>query len=279
MPRARDAGSLWIDPLGRPAPYSDPPDKGQETPLRPSHPGVAWEKSPRLGYKSAAMTPTTVAAVPDAARDFRVISLVCAAHFVSHFYILVLPPLFPLVHAEFWRELHGARIALIAFNVTTARARRRPGSWSTGSGRAVLVAGLVLGAACLAIVSLVRSSGCWSRCSRCLASPNGSTIRPTTRCSPTGFRSAQPTAYSLTYFAGFLGTAVAPPACCFLQPRSAGGRVPGRLRAGPLVAIALMLATGGALAERCTARRTGRRAPAGEGKADGGRCSCRRRSC
>ena len=29
--------------------------------------------------------------------DARIISLVCAAHFVSHFYILVLPPLFPFV--------------------------------------------------------------------------------------------------------------------------------------------------------------------------------------
>ena len=47
------------------------------------------------------MTPTTIAAVPDAARDFRVISLVSAAHFVSHYYNLVLPPLFPLVRAEF----------------------------------------------------------------------------------------------------------------------------------------------------------------------------------
>jgi len=34
--------------------------------------------------------------------DTRIISLVCSAHFVSHFYILLLPPLFPFI-----REFYG----------------------------------------------------------------------------------------------------------------------------------------------------------------------------
>jgi hypothetical protein len=33
--------------------------------------------------------------------DARVIALVGAAHFVSHIYIMVLPPLFPFVRADF----------------------------------------------------------------------------------------------------------------------------------------------------------------------------------
>ena len=63
------------------------------------------------------MTPTTIAASPPRAADLRVIGLVGAAHFVSHVYILVLPPVFPFVRAEFgvsYTEL-GLVVALIGF--------------------------------------------------------------------------------------------------------------------------------------------------------------------
>ena len=43
------------------------------------------------------MTQITVPGRAARNNDARIIPLVCAAHFVSHFYILVLPPLFPFV--------------------------------------------------------------------------------------------------------------------------------------------------------------------------------------
>ena len=38
---------------------------------------------------------------PSARQDLKVISLIGTAHFFSHFYILVLPPLFPLLRDEY----------------------------------------------------------------------------------------------------------------------------------------------------------------------------------
>ena len=160
-----------------------------ETPLRPSHPRVAWEKSPRLGYKSAAMTPTTIAAVPDAARDFRVISLVSAAHFVSHYYNLVLPPLFPLVRAEFgvsYVELGGT---LIAFNVVSGTLQIPAGFLVDRiSVRAVLVGALALGAAAPTIASLASAFWLFVASFALLGLANTVTTRPIMRCSPTGSR-------------------------------------------------------------------------------------------
>jgi FSR family fosmidomycin resistance protein-like MFS transporter len=40
------------------------------------------------------------ATLPMPRRDLKVLSLVCGGHFVSHFYMMVLPPLFPLIHQD-----------------------------------------------------------------------------------------------------------------------------------------------------------------------------------
>src|ERR1700687_2374606 len=51
------------------------------------------------------------------ARDTRVIGLVSGAHFVSHFYILLLPPLFPFVRAEYGALYIDTVVALAPFHV------------------------------------------------------------------------------------------------------------------------------------------------------------------
>src|ERR1044072_2135315 len=99
-------------------------------------------------------------ATPTAARnnDARIIPLVCAAHFVSHFYILVLPPLFPFIRDFYNVSYTQLGLALTAFNITTALCQTPAGFLVDRIGaRSVLVAGLVLGAACLAIVGLFPS--------------------------------------------------------------------------------------------------------------------------
>ena len=45
--------------------------------------------------------------------DTRIIALVCSAHFVSHFYILLLPPLFPFI-----REFYGVSYTQLGFALT-----------------------------------------------------------------------------------------------------------------------------------------------------------------
>src|SRR3954449_11295795 len=92
------------------------------------------------------------------ASDTRIIALVCSAHFVSHFYILLLPPLFPFVREFYGISYTELGFALTAFNVTTALCQTPAGFLVDRVGaRAVLVSGLVLGAACLAIVGSVAS--------------------------------------------------------------------------------------------------------------------------
>ncbi len=63
------------------------------------------------------------------ANDGRIIPLVCAAHFVSHFYILVLPPLFPFVLAFYDVSYTKLGLALTAFNITTALCQTPADSW------------------------------------------------------------------------------------------------------------------------------------------------------
>ena len=51
--------------------------------------------------------------------DARIIPLVCAAHFVSHFYILVLPPLFLFIREFYGVSYTQLGFALTAFNVSS----------------------------------------------------------------------------------------------------------------------------------------------------------------
>src|SRR3954452_20525007 len=88
--------------------------------------------------------------------DARIISLVCAAHFVSHFYILVLPPLFPFIRDFYGVSYTQLGFALTAFNVTTALCQTPAGFLVDRIGpRSVLISGLVLGAIAFAIAGLI----------------------------------------------------------------------------------------------------------------------------
>src|SRR5438105_14012272 len=101
------------------------------------------------------MTPATLTGHSSAAYDSRVITLVSAAHFVSHYYILVLPPLFALVRAEFGVSYVELGMALTAFNVISA-VMQTPAGFLVDrvSARAMLIGGLAIGAAALALASI-----------------------------------------------------------------------------------------------------------------------------
>ena len=53
-------------------------------------------------------------------RDLRVISLIGTAHFFSHFYILILPPLFPLLRDVYEVGYTALGLALAVLNGVTA---------------------------------------------------------------------------------------------------------------------------------------------------------------
>src|SRR6266540_4368064 len=90
--------------------------------------------------------------------DTRVIGLISAAHFVSHYYILLLPPLFPFIRDAYGVSYTELGIALTAFNVTSAVCQTPAGFLVDRIGaRPVLVAGLLFGAVGAAVAGLVPS--------------------------------------------------------------------------------------------------------------------------
>ena len=153
------------------------------------------------------------------ARDTRVIGLVSGAHFVSHFYILLLPPLFPFVRAEYGASYIELGLALAAFNVVSAGLQTSAGFLTDRIGAgAVLVAGLLVGAGAFALAGLVPSF--WFLVAMFAVAGLGNTVyHPADYSILSHHVSAQRMgqAYSMHTFAGMLGSAVAPPALLVLQ--------------------------------------------------------------
>src|SRR5262245_11455001 len=198
------------------------------------------------------MTPTTLAGEPTATRDTKVITLVSAAHFVSHYYILILPPLFLLVRAEFGVSYVELGIALTAFNVISA-AMQTPAGFLVDrvSARAMLVGGLLLGAGALAVASQAPSFWLFVTSFAVLGLAN-TVYHPADysllshRVSPA--RMSQ--AYSIHTFAGILGAAVAPTSLLFMAERAGWrGAFVGAAALGVAVA-ALLVVMGGILGGR-----------------------------
>ncbi len=174
-----------------------------------------------LGYKPA-MTPTTLNVATARPSDAKVITLVSAAHFISHYYILVLPPLFPLVRADFDVSYLELGLALTAYNTVSAAMQIPAGFLVDRIGaRALLTGGVALGAAALGIASLAAAFWVFVAMFAVLGLAN-TVYHPadyavlSRRVSPR--RMGQ--AYATHTFAGILGSAVAPASLLFLAALS-----------------------------------------------------------
>jgi len=66
-------------------------------------------------------------------RNMQVLALVGSGHAVSHFYLLALPPLFPLLRDELDLSYAALGLLVTLFNVATASPKCRPASWSIAS--------------------------------------------------------------------------------------------------------------------------------------------------
>jgi len=103
------------------------------------------------------MTQTAVIA-PRRFGEWRIIAPVCAAHFVSHYYIIMLAPLFVFVRADYRVSYTDLAVALTAFSVVSATFQTPVGFLVDRVGaRIVLSAGVALGAAAFAVAGLVDS--------------------------------------------------------------------------------------------------------------------------
>jgi MFS family permease len=164
------------------------------------------------------MTPTSLAASPPRSADLRVIGLVGAGHFVSHVYILVLPPVFPFVRAEFGVSYTELGLVVAAFNIVSAVLQTPAGFLvDRTAARTVLVGGLILGAASLLAAAAAPAFLLLGAAFVLLGIAN-TVYHPadyallSNRVSPG--RVGQ--AFSIHIFAGFIGTAVTPAAMVIL---------------------------------------------------------------
>ena len=90
--------------------------------------------------------------------EWRIVAPICAAHFVSHYYMIVLAPLFAFIKADYGVSYTDLALALTAFNVVSAALQTPAGFLVDHIGaRIVLMAGVALGTAAFAVAGVVNS--------------------------------------------------------------------------------------------------------------------------
>jgi MFS transporter, FSR family, fosmidomycin resistance protein len=89
-------------------------------------------------------------------RDAKVISIVAIAHFVSHVYIMLLPPIFLLVKDHFGVDYTKIALALTAYNVASALLQTPAGFLVDRIGtRVMLTLGLILSGVAICVSALL----------------------------------------------------------------------------------------------------------------------------
>ncbi|MDC7788147.1 MFS transporter [Rhodoplanes sp. TEM] len=180
------------------------------------------------------------------AADLRVVMAVSAAHFVSHYYILALPPVFEMVRASFAVSYTELGLALVVFNLMCAAFQTPAGILADRIGaRRVLVFGLAAGGLALAGAGLVGSFWLFVVLFG-LGGLANSVYHPADYAALSERVSSERIgrAYSIHTFAGMMGGAVAPPAMLLLESQI-GWRGAFLASALPGLALALWLAVAG----------------------------------
>src|SRR5215510_9699093 len=149
----------------------------------------------------------------------RVVGVVSAAHFVSHYYIILLAPLLPFVRADYDASYTEIGLAFAAFNIVSAVGQTPAGFLVDRIGaRALLVAGLLTGAGAFILAGVIDSF--WMLVAMFALAGVGNTVYhpadyallsqhvPSDRIGQ---------AFSVHTFAGMLGSAVAPASLLIMQ--------------------------------------------------------------
>ena len=159
------------------------------------------------------VTVTEIAEDRPRASDARVIGLVSAAHFVSHIYVLLLPPLFAFIRSDYGLSYQELAVVLASFNVVSAAFQTPTGFLVDrfGAGR-LLIAGLLLGPAALAVAALIPSYWALVACFGVAGLAN-TVFHPSdyTILSHSVAQQRIGQAFSIHTFSGLLGSAASPP--------------------------------------------------------------------
>jgi MFS family permease len=165
------------------------------------------------------MTQATELLRSSRATGTRLVASISAAHFVSHYYILLLPPLFDSVRGDYGVSYTELGLALTIFNVTSALFQTSAGFLVDRFGaRLPLIGGLLLGAGALAIAGIVNSF--WVLIAMFALAGLGNTVYHPADYAILSHhvppqRAAR--AFSIHTFAGMLGSALAPGASLLMQ--------------------------------------------------------------
>jgi FSR family fosmidomycin resistance protein-like MFS transporter len=164
-------------------------------------------------------TPQLTLSAPREA-ETRIIASVSAAHFVSHFFFLVLPPLFVFVRADYGLDYTELALAITVFNVVSAIFQTPTGMLADRFGSfSILIAGLLLGSLAFAAVALVHSY--WFLLAMFALAGLANTVYHPANYSLLSHHVASErmgSAFSIHTFAGMLGGAIAPATMMFAQP-------------------------------------------------------------
>lgn len=150
---------------------------------------------------------------PGTGRDVRIIALIGTGHFLSHFYMLCLPPLFLLWRAEFGASYAELGLVVALMSGTTALLQTPVGFLVDRHGaRPFLVGGTLLMA--LSVSAMAAAPGVWALWLLAILSGVGnSVIHPADYAILAGSidKSRMGRAFALHTFTGNLGFAFAPP--------------------------------------------------------------------
>jgi MFS transporter, FSR family, fosmidomycin resistance protein len=202
--------------------------------------------------------------------EVKAVGLVSAAHFVSHFHMLVVPPLFPLLTARWGVGFIELGLALTVYAAVSVVAQLPMGWLADRFGsRKLLIAALCLGGAALASIGVVDRYW-WLLVAAGLLGIANAVYHPADYAilSARVLSSRIGRAFSVHTCAGMLGNAAAPLAMLILAPRLG---LPAALVAagliGPLVALPLVFAPAVEADSLAQARRTDRPGAARGGRA------------